>query len=54
MEAYATPLFSAKQMHQIRQGLEQGIDVSVFANPEIPADQMRAIRHVLFNKKIDY
>ena len=31
-------------MEQIREGLEKNLDVSIYANPEIPWQEMREIR----------
>lgn len=40
---YNNPRFSASQMYEIRMGIAYGIDVT-YANPKIPAKDMRAIR----------
>ncbi|MBF2019889.1 MAG: hypothetical protein IGR93_07260, partial [Hydrococcus sp. C42_A2020_068] len=36
--------FDQYQAHEIRLGLEKGLDVSVYANPEYQARQMEEIR----------
>lgn len=40
---YNNPQFSASQMYEIRMGVFYGIDIT-YANPRIPAKDMRAIR----------
>lgn len=40
---YNNPRFSASQMYEIRMGIFYGIDIT-YANPRIPAKDMRAIR----------
>lgn len=35
--------YSEAQLEYIRYGVENGIDVSTYANPNIPADEMRKL-----------
>ncbi len=44
--------FNYEQMQEIRQGLKQGVDVSIYANPKFDDDQMRQIRKGL-EKELD-
>ena len=41
---YADPKFDWFQMEQIRLGLEAGMDVSIYAQPNIPSEEMEHIR----------
>ncbi len=41
------PRFSNNQLEEIRYGIENGMDVTVYANPDIPPDIMRSIRRRL-------
>ena len=36
--------FNYAQINQIRYGLEDGVDVSIYARPELDSDKMREIR----------
>ena len=46
------PEYTWQQMCQIRSGLEQGIDVSIYSNPKFDFKQMRTIRFGL-EKNLD-
>lgn len=42
-----TNIFNSKQKEQIRLGLEEGLDVSIYAKQDFTEDQMREIRNGL-------
>lgn len=44
--------FSAKQLYLISDGLRLGLDVSQYADPNIPFTEMRMIKSRLFNDKL--
>jgi hypothetical protein len=44
--------FSAKQLYLISDGLRLGLDVSQYADPNIPFTEMRMIKSKLFNDKL--
>lgn len=43
--------YSEEQLEFIRYGIENGVDVSIYANPDIPADDMRKIFGELIAKR---
>ena len=43
--------FSEDQLEEIRKGLEQGFDISVYARKNIPSEEMAYIRKYLFYKQ---
>ena len=47
---YATPEFNIHQMRQIITGLEDKLDVSIYAKPELSFREMETIREKLWEK----
>lgn len=46
VKLYSDIRFDSKQMQLIRKGLENGVDVSTWAKPEIPATLMQRFMEV--------
>lgn len=46
--------FDGLQMYEIRLGLEDNLDVSIYAKPNIKSDEMLRIRAELKRKKLDF
>ena len=47
-----TSQFDVAQLNMIQSGLQQGYDVSQYADPSIPFTEMRMIKSKLFNDKL--
>ena len=47
MSIYANPEYSWEQMYQIREGLEENLDVSIYAKPKYSGQKMEEIRNQL-------
>jgi hypothetical protein len=48
---YNKPIYTYRQMSQLRQGLEQGLDIKEFDNPDLNYKQMQEIRKSLLSVK---
>lgn len=43
--------FNEEQIRQLKYGLEDGLDITVFANPNIKSSTMQLIKRILDNKR---
>ena len=53
MSIYANFDYNEYQMNQILNGLETGLDVSVYADPKYSADEMESMREALECKQME-
>ena len=51
LKRYQNKGFTEDQLEEIRKGLEEGFDISVYARKNIPSEEMAYIRKYLFYKQ---